>query len=705
MSEAQLPLGLPPPARRRARAAPQLAETVPVARVAVLTPLPHLDRPLDYAVPAALSDVAQPGVRVRVRLAGRLVDGFLLERVPASDRALQPLGSVHGPPVLTAPIARLCREVADRYAGTFADVVRSAVPPRHARVELRVLAAAAAADLAHAAGPGQEGPAGLPSRGGDPQRAATDAPEAGAWRAYRGGRQLVAAVAAGDAVRASWLSGPGEDVPARIAELCAAAATRGRGALVVAPDGADVALVATALAAAGVQHVDLTAATGPQSRYRAFLRVLLGEVPVVVGTRGAVFSPVHRLGLLVVLDDADESLAEPHAPGWHAREVAALRAVGEGASLVLAGPSVSLEAERMVAVGWLTPVSLPRTILRERMPRVETLAQAAHGDPARAASRVPSVVVELLRDASARGPVLVSVPRAGYLPFLVCQGCREQALCSRCAAPLRADGPERLPVCPQHRQESPWRCPHCGGDRLRAGVVGVRRTAEEFGRALPGVPVIASSAEHGVLRSMRSERGVVVATPGAEPVPAPPGYAALVLLDVAAALSRPGLRVGEEVLRRWLLAASLVRSADAGGQVLVVGPESPREVQALVRWDPRGYAHRELDERLALALPPAVRTARLTGPAIEVGTVVDRVRAELGPRVRRCSGPLPVAGPDAPGAAPGDGSDPPAGQALWLVGVGLADGAALAALLQHEQTLRSARRAAVVTVRMDPARG
>ena len=60
---------------------------------------------------------------------------------------------------------------------------------------------------------------------------------------------------------------------------------------------------------------------------------------------------------------------------------------------------------------------------------------------------------------------------------------------------------------------------------------------------------------------------MVVATPGAEPDPGPEGYSALVVLDAAAALSRPGLRVAEDVLRRWFAAASWVRAAGVGGRV------------------------------------------------------------------------------------------------------------------------------------------
>src|ERR1700712_472004 len=111
---------------------------LPVARVAVDTPLPHLDRLFDYLVPPELDEVAQPGARVKVRFANRLTDGFLLERVEAADHEgeLPPRAKVVSPePVLAPQVAGLARRVADRGAGTLSDVLRLAVPPRHARAE------------------------------------------------------------------------------------------------------------------------------------------------------------------------------------------------------------------------------------------------------------------------------------------------------------------------------------------------------------------------------------------------------------------------------------------------------------------------------------------------------------------------------------------------------------------------------------------
>jgi hypothetical protein len=138
----ELPLGLkaqrpkaPHPARKKPATAP--ADEQPVARVVVDTGLAHLDRPFDYLVPAAAADAAHPGVRVRVRFAGRLVDGWVLSREDASEHPgrLAPLSVVSPERVLTPEVAELARAVADRCAGTLPDVLRLAIPPRHARVE------------------------------------------------------------------------------------------------------------------------------------------------------------------------------------------------------------------------------------------------------------------------------------------------------------------------------------------------------------------------------------------------------------------------------------------------------------------------------------------------------------------------------------------------------------------------------------------
>ena len=143
---------------------------------------------------------------------------------------------------------------------------------------------------------------------------------------------------------------------------------------------------------------------------------------------------------------------------------------------------------------------------------------------------------------------------------------------ARCAPGRSAlSGPQGPPACRWcGRVETGFTCPACGGHRLRSSVVGARRTAEELGRAFPGVPVERSGAGT-VLDAVAAGPRLVVSTPGAEPV-APGGYAAALLLDAWALLERPSLTAGEESLRRWLAAAALVRPPSADGGRVVLCP-------------------------------------------------------------------------------------------------------------------------------------
>ena len=184
--------------------------------------------------------------------------------------------------------------------------------------------------------------------------------------------------------------------------------------------------------------------------------------------------------------------------------------------------------------------------------------------------------------------------------------------------------------------------------------MGSRRTAEELGRAFPRVRVRTSGSGSEVLATIGPEPALVVATPGAEPV-AEGGYAAALLLDGWALLSRPDLRAAEETLRRWTAAAALVRPGPEGGTVVVVADASTPAVQALVRWDQAGFADRELVERAALRLPPEARMASLTGSADALAGFLAVAELPTGAEVL---GPVVAAGEDQERflvRSPGDG--------------------------------------------------
>jgi primosomal protein N' (replication factor Y) len=211
----------------------------------------------------------------------------------------------------------------------------------------------------------------------------------------------------------------------------------------------------------------------------------------------------------------------------------------------------------------------------------------------------------------------------------------------------------------------------------------VLRTAEELGRAFPGKTVITSSGDQ-VKATVGGGKALVVATVGAEPV-AEDGYAAALLLDGDSLLRRETLRAGEDTVRRWFNAASLVLPAAEGGLVVVTASDTAA-VGALLRWDPAGFARRELALRNELQLPPAVRIASVTGPRAAVDHFTAAAEADLGAAgiTIRTAGPAPLV-PGGPPSARRSAEDVrtllffPYGQAAAVVRVLRAARAAAAA--------------------------
>ncbi|MBX9246883.1 primosomal protein N', partial [Actinotalea ferrariae] len=211
-SAVQLTLGgLPAPRRPRRRPPGTVATENPVALVAVDRSQPHLDRLFEYSVPEAMSADARPGTRVRVRFAGQDVDGYVVERRDEAehDGELTSLRRVVSGEVVLAPsVLAAARAVARRYGGTLADVLRLAVPPRHARVEQEVwdtddadgTPVTGGAPGASSTPPTHDAPV----EGRTPRTSGSGAEATARWAEVPGGGAFLRRTSAGEAPRAVW---------------------------------------------------------------------------------------------------------------------------------------------------------------------------------------------------------------------------------------------------------------------------------------------------------------------------------------------------------------------------------------------------------------------------------------------------------------------------------------------------------------------
>ncbi|MEY2850100.1 MAG: hypothetical protein RI885_2767 [Actinomycetota bacterium] len=635
-----------------------------VARVMVDSPLPQLDRLFDYAIPARFADEVAPGIRVRVplRSIGRIADGFVVEVGDRAgfDGALSEIEAVVSTaPVLAPEVWTVARRVADRAAGSASDVIRLAVPKRQVRVEKAWQAREAVGEAAHDS---------------DPRTARTPV-EPHTLDGYGDARRLVSARlsvsaiprvialgsdAGGDTTR--WVGG----WAATMASAASLALADGGSAILCVPDYRDQDQLVAALHAIlpADRIVQLDARQPAAARYLDHLRCLGAEPLVIVGNRSVVYAPAARLGLIALWDDGDPLHIEPLSPGVHSRDVALVRQELQGGGLWFVGHTRSTEVQRLVELGYLGELEPERAA----SPRVIPTAAQAPQDRFAAIARIPSAAWREARAAVEHGPVLVQVARPGYAPRLACTNCGQSARCLVCDGPLGTRTAGAVPACGWcGALAASWRCQHCSGEAFRLVGQGSARTADELGRAFPGVRVIAADGDHPV-QFVDGSSAIVVATRGAEPIAAG-GYRAVLLLDGERMLARESLRVAEDCLRWWANAAAL---AAPGAPVVLVGVGGAL-ASAMSTWRLAAVAAAELVDRRELRFPPAVRVATVTGSAENVARALEPVRRVEGVDVL---GPVEVTGGR---GGLGDGVDVRA-----IVRFDYADGAAVASALRSE---------------------
>lgn len=555
-----------------------------VARVALDSPLPNLDRLFDYSIPDDLLAIAKQGVRVRVKFgrSKKLLDGYIAELATGSDFKLADLTEVVSPvPVLPSNLYALCRAVADRQASTLGDVLSGAIARRFVAIEKKFTAEAKFAD-----------------------------------HKKRGSIAKLSAALAAPAF-AQLADEPVPAWAASVLEKSFAALESGESAIIVVPDFRDIEVIRAAVAKSSHATALINYSTNQtgSKRYESYLQCLTEGAHLVVGSRSAIFAPLANLGLIAMFDDGDSNLQDQQSPYAHARDIALLRQQLENCDLFFTAHSRSCEVQRLVDMNYLSDETA-----QFKAPTV------AFDD---SDSRVPTLAWQTIREASATGAVLVQVAAKGTARTAYCQGCSTRSLCKSCKGPIWIDatGMPRCRWC--NLQNLDYKCVSCGDHRIRQGFGGSTRTVTEFGKAFPGVALVESTGDKPMLVTSPGKK-IVIATPGAEPS-VEGGYAAVIILDANQVLLKDSLRATEEGVRVW---ANAIAKLSSTGRAVIAG--LPQQLgQRFALWQQVEIARHELENRRELEFPPHIRLASIEGAIESITQVSDAIKIEgvqvLGP--------------------------------------------------------------------------
>ena len=364
-------------------------------------------------------------------------------------------------------------------------------------------------------------------------------------------------------------------------------------------------------------------------RRLAWLDALEGRADIVLGTRLAVFTPLPRLGLIIVDEEHDSAYKQMEGLRYSARDVAVWRAHDRKVPVLLGSATPALESWRNAKEGRYTLINLrKRAHAQAVLPKVRLIDSRTD----RPRQGLTDALMLGLTERLQRGEQsLVFINRRGYAPTLLCQGCGYVFPCTRCSAHL---------VLHQNKQgyrlvchhcgliaRPPEACPECGNLDLRPAGQGTQRVEETLIERLPNARILRidrdTAARKGAFAAMREqvEAREIDILVGTQIVAKGHDFPHLTLVGVIGAdlaLTSPDFRASERLFAQLMQVAGRAGRAQHPGEVLIqtAYPRHPL-YQSVLRHDYPGFAESALRERRGADFPPYVSQALLRAEARE----------------------------------------------------------------------------------------
>ena len=349
-------------------------------------------------------------------------------------------------------------------------------------------------------------------------------------------------------------------------------------------------------------------------RTQDYLRAMLGQAKLVIGTRLAVFTPLRDVGLIVVDEEHDGSFKQDNELRYHARDLAVWRAKQSGCPVVLGSATPSLESWHKAQSGAYRLLQLTeRAHTAAQLPQVDILnvgrLKLDNGFS-------PQALQLLKQNFEAGGMSLVYLNRRGFAPALFCGDCGHTFGCPNCSAKMVLHQRARQLRCHHcdHREPIPFKCPDCGNQDLTAVGHGTQRVEETLRAFLPKAAVVRvdrDSTAHKndwadlYRRIADNEIDILV---GTQMLAKGHDFARLnlvIVLNADGSLYSADFRAPERLFAELMQVSGRAGRADKPGKVLIQTQLPEHPVFAAVKaQDYAVFAENELNERQMFAMPP-----------------------------------------------------------------------------------------------------
>lgn len=374
-------------------------------------------------------------------------------------------------------------------------------------------------------------------------------------------------------------------------------------------------------------------------RKREMMDIVEGRKKVVVGARSALFSLVPRPGVFVVDEEHDSSLKQEEGFRYNARDMAILRARGEGALTILSSATPSIESFHNAVSGKYTLITLPERVSPNPLPRVEVINERRYLFGPQKQSYISMPLYKAISETLASGgQVIIFLNRRGYAPISVCKECGHSLKCPDCSISLTYHRFTSRLSCHHcgYSQAATTHCPACGSvDGIVIKGPGTERIEEVVGRLFPSARVLrmdsdvaSGMASEPILRKLREGKAdILVGTQMITKGHDLPRVALVGVVRADAELNFPDFRASEKTFSVLTQVAGRAGRGPLSGRVILqtFNPHHPA-IEAACKQNYNNFYGWEIRNRKKLFYPPFSHLALIRLEGGNEGRIVETGR-------------------------------------------------------------------------------
>ena len=221
-------------------------------------------------------------------------------------------------------------------------------------------------------------------------------------------------------------------------------------------------------------------------------RVKQGTARIVVGTRSAVFAPVHRLGLVVIDEEQEHTYKSESSPRYDAREVAMKRCAEHHALCLFTSATPSVESYYAAMSGRFSLYKLTARFGEAEMPDVSLIDLNNEDMPEGQMLMSPTMRLCLKENYERGKQSIILLNRRGYHTFVACRECGEIAACPHCSISLTYHAANGRLMCHYCGYSVAFKnkCAVCGSEHIQFRGSGTQKAEEELAEFLPAARVL-----------------------------------------------------------------------------------------------------------------------------------------------------------------------------------------------------------------------